>query len=376
MEIPRKFFVTAIALLCIFGIAGCGLGYYWQATTGHMAVMDKRRPVSEVIADPETSAVLRDKVTAASRAVDFAHDELLLPDNGSYQFYADIGRNYVVWNVFAAPEFSLTPLAWCFPVAGCVSYRGYFDKAQADDFATGLAGEGDDIFVAGITAYSTLGRFADPLLNTMMHLSDYRVAGLIFHELAHQHVYVKGDSMFNESFANFVEQEGTYRWLNSIGNTEALCEFSNSVNRRAEVQQLLLQSRRRLEAAYLQETESGEKRRAKREIFAALDQDYRKLRATWQTPPFFDGWFEAGLNNARLAALATYESYVPAFAVLLSRQNGDLIAFYRVVFDLASLDAEERTTAMDELLESALTGAEAYADSVSDLLADGKCSAD
>ena len=203
--------ITAVAVT--LWLTGCGTGYYWQAATGHMALMRKAKPVEAVIADQQTSPELREKLVGATAAVVFAHEELLLPDNGSYASYADLDRRYAVWNVVAAPPLSLEARSWCFPVAGCVSYRGYFTLEDANEFAGNLRADGDDVFVGGVTAYSTLGRFADPLLNTVMQMPDYRLAGIIFHELAHQQLYVRDDSQFNEGFASFIAAEGVRRWL-------------------------------------------------------------------------------------------------------------------------------------------------------------------
>ena len=196
------------ACVALLTLPGCSLTYYWQAAAGHMEVMRLRRPLDEVIADPATPGPTRRELVLAREAREFAHARLALPDNGSYRSFAELGRPYVVWNVFAAPALSLEPRQWCFPVAGCVPYRGYFSESRAQAFAARLMRDGDDIFVGGVAAYSTLGRFDDPLLDTMLSADAARLAGVIFHELAHQRVYVAGDAVFNESFATFVERQG------------------------------------------------------------------------------------------------------------------------------------------------------------------------
>ena len=338
-------------VFCLLLLAGCGLGYYWQATTGHLELMRLRRPVSEVVADPTTPPELRDKLEMAARAVNFAHEKLSLPDNGSYRSYADIGRRYVVWNVFAAPEFSLEPRTWCFPVAGCVGYRGYFEEAAARDFAAGLDARGDDIYIGGVAAYSTLGRFADPLLNTMMAFPDYELASLVFHELAHQQLYAKGDSKFNEGFASFMEQEGVDRWLRSIGGEAGLRSYRLRLERLAEARVLVSRARDLLAELYGQNIAIGQKRAAKKEIFAGLHQDYVELRGSWDGPPYLDAWFDAQANNAGIAAMVTYDEYVAAFRTLLERHGGDLNAFYVGVAELAALAADDRVTEMQALLE-------------------------
>jgi predicted aminopeptidase len=349
----RALGVAAVILGASSLLGGCGAGYYWQASMGHLELMRQRRPVDEVMADPRTAEEVRAKLRTGQRAVDFAHDRLGLPDNGSYRVYADTGRPFVVWNVVAAPEFSLEPRTWCFPIAGCVSYRGYFAELRARKFADGLAEHGDDVFVGGVAAYSTLGRFADPLLNTMIGYVDYQLAGLIFHELAHQLVYVKDDSKFNEGFASFVEREGLRRWLESQDARDGLSRYRLTLARRAEAQALLVATRRELNRLYASEISGGEMRTRKAAILAELRDRYRELRANWQEPPHFDHWFEGELNNARLVSFATYDEYVPAFAVLLRDAGGELAGFYAGVEALAALETDERTARMDALLARA-----------------------
>jgi len=342
--------LSALAAIAALGamLGGCGTGYYWQASMGHLELMRQRRPVVDVMADPATPQSVRDKLDVATTALDFAHETLGLPDNGSYTSYADTGRSYVVWNVVAAPEFALEPRIWCFPVAGCISYRGYFDATRAQEFAAGLAAEGDDIFVGGVAAYSTLGRFEDPLLNTMIDYSDTQFAGLIFHELAHQLIYVQDDSTFNEGFASFVEQHGVRRWLESRSAPDGLCRYAQLLDRRAAVEVLLAAYRSRLDALYAQDISADEMRAAKATVFAELVTAYGGLRGAWPEPPYFDHWFDGELNNARLVALATYDDYVPAFAVLFEDAGG-LNEFYQRAAELAELETAERDAAMREL---------------------------
>ncbi|MBT8443064.1 MAG: aminopeptidase [Gammaproteobacteria bacterium] len=345
---------AAVAILLTTSlIGGCSIGYYWQASMGHLELMRQRRPVADVLDDSGTPEDVRAKLEIAASAVDFAHAELGLPDNGSYRLYADTGRAYVVWNVVAAPEFSLEPRTWCFPVAGCISYRGYFDEENARRFASGLAGDGDDVFVGGVAAYSTLGRFEDPILNTMIGYSDYQLAGLIFHELAHQRIYVKDDSTFNEGFASFVELEGLRRWLGTVGTEQDLCRYDRSLQRRSQVLALLAVHRERLESLYSSDRSPADLRMQKAAVFADLATAYRELREGWAEPPYFDRWFDGALNNARLVALATYDEYVPAFGALLQQSGGRLETFYAAVEALTKLDSDERLRRFDELLDIA-----------------------
>ncbi|MDD5330670.1 MAG: aminopeptidase, partial [Sulfuricella sp.] len=196
----------ALAIAAALFISGCAnLGYYSQAVGGHLHVMNAAHPIRDVLQDPAADPELKHQLEDVAAIREFASRELALPDNNSYRAYADLGRPYVVWNVFAAPEFSVEPEKWCMAFVGCVNYRGYYDRADADRYADALRHRGLDAFVGGITAYSTLGLFDDPVLNTFLRLGDTEVARTLFHELAHQRLYVKGDSVFNESFATTVE---------------------------------------------------------------------------------------------------------------------------------------------------------------------------
>lgn len=333
-------------------IAGCNFGYYWQAAAGHMELMRQTRPVDEIIADLREPVELRESLVAAADAVVFAHERLLLPDNGSYELFADIGRPYAVWNVVAAPPLSLEAHTWCFPVAGCVGYRGYFARDSADAFATALRAAGDDVFVGGVAAYSTLGRFADPLLNTMMDLPAYRLAGVIFHELAHQRLYVPGDTQFNESFASFVEAEGIRRWLKDRGEESALCRSRLESSRHREVLDMLGVIRTALQSVYAQDLPDAVKLRAKSTLLATINPAYDRLKGSWDGPPDFDHWFSASFNNARFAILAAYDDDVRAFAALLEQSGGDLEAFYRRVAELAAESVPERRIRLDALRDA------------------------
>ncbi len=330
-------------------LGGCSLGYYWQAASGQMELLRRRMPVSELLADPSTDPQLRVRLQQVQQMLDFAHAELQLPDNGSYRLYADIDRPYVVWNVFAAPELSLQLRRWCYPVAGCVAYRGYFRQQAARDLADRLSREGNDVLVGGVPAYSTLGRFRDPLLNTMLELSPSRLAGLLFHELAHQRVYLRGDTAFSESFAVVVEQEGVERWL-ALHGDERQRELEHlRVRRRSQVQALLESARLRLRAIYAANMDVASKRRLKADTFDSLRAGYQQLRSDWSAPPFFDAWFGEDLNNASLGALATYEEYLPAFRALLDANDGDFGRFFEQVDALSKLGPDARRERLTEL---------------------------
>jgi len=332
-------------LVAAIGLAGCSAGYYLQAVTGHLRIMQQRRPVSEVLAEPDVPVEVRKRLRTAMEALEFAHDRLGLPDNGSYRQYVDLRREFAVWNVVAAPEFSLQPLRWCFPVAGCVSYRGYFDEQAARRFAARLAARGNDVFVGGVAAYSTLGRFADPLLNTMIGMSDDRLAGLIFHELAHQLLYVKHDPMFNEGFASFIEREGLRRWFEQRGDRAARCRLARRLNYRSRVDDVLDRGRQRLAELYASGLPVAARRARKAALIDAIVAEYRALGGQ---APGVDGT----VNNAWLAALATYEEYVPAFRAMLAEAGGKLDAFYLRAQRLAALAPADRGAEIARLRRS------------------------
>lgn len=306
--------------------------------------MRKREPVNEVIADPDTRPELASRLQLLNEARDFSIRELGLPDNKSYRTYAELERDYVVWNVFAAPEFSLTPKQWCFPVAGCVSYRGYFSKAKAIKESQRLAENGFDVAVGGVAAYSTLGNFADPILSTMMQWDDVHLVAVLFHELAHQVVYVKDDTAFNESFATAVEEFGVKRWLQSR-EQEAL--FSDYVTRRdyqQRIADIVAAARADLEKIYLSSTADGVKRELKSQRLSALVEDVSSEAE--RSGLKSSGWIKDGLNNAHLISTTLYEGWLPSFRAMFRQCENDINCFYAEARRLAELDFEEREAAL------------------------------
>lgn len=340
----KIFLVVSLPLL-----AACSdLGYCLQCVAGHLDVMSRTRSIDDVLKDPQVSDVERQQLIKVLAIRSFAVDELSLPDNDSYRLYANIDRPFVVWNVVAAPEFSLVPKQWCYPVVGCVAYRGYFDSASATKMAEQLAAEGFDVDVAGVKAYSTLNWFDDPVLNTFLDGAESQLASLIFHELAHQVAYVPDDCSFNESFAKTVEMEGLLRWLQSQSNDLVWQEYLAQEHRSEEFLAVLSRARARLVELYAQPLQDEVKRSAKQEILAEAKDELLSLRNLWPNPVAIDRWLERGLNNARLASIATYRERVPAFQGLLQAQNGNLPAFYAEVKRLAKLPAAERTARLQE----------------------------
>jgi predicted aminopeptidase len=309
-------------------------------------------PIEERLHDTGTPVPLREKLERVLAIREFASRELALPDNDSYRRYADLGRPFVVWNVFAAPEFSVTPVQSCFPFAGCVSYRGFYSEEGAQRHAAELAQQGDDVYVGGVSAYSTLGWFSDPVLSTFIQYPEPEVARILFHELAHQEVYIKGDTVFNESFAATVEEEGLRRWLEREGTPEQRAAYADSRRRRSEFSALVLKYRAQLSDFYARPLSTEERREGKRRLFAEMSDEYGALKTSWGGFAGFDRLLARGVNNAFLVSIASYSELVPAFRALLAQKKGDLPAFYREVRDLAKLEKAERDARLAELTAS------------------------
>ena len=333
-----------LALVLALGSGGCtSIRYYWQAMRGQFELVHEARPIEEVIADPATSQRLKDTLGQVQVMRDFASRELALPDNGSYRRYADLGRSYVVWNVFATEEFSTRAKEWCFPVAGCVGYRGYFKEADARAFAREQAQAGLDVYVGGVPAYSTLGWLDDPVLSTFVHYPPVELARLVFHELSHQVVYVKGDTTFNESFAMTVEIEGGQRWVRAHGTPQMQQGFEQAQARKRDFAELIERTRARLDALYGEAgTDPASLRRRKALLLEDMRAQYAALRQGWGDFAGYDWWFAQPLNNAQLASIALYTRLVPGFQQVLRENAGDMPAFYVEVERLAGLPEAQR----------------------------------
>lgn len=341
-----------LALALVLG--GCSdFSYYSQCVLGHVDLLAKRQQITTLIADPATADDLRQILKRVVVMRDFASQQLGLPDNASYRSYADVGRPYVVWNVVAAPEFSLTPKQWCFPVVGCVSYRGYFKEQAAREQFELLQQQGFDAYLYGVPAYSTLQWFDDPVLNTFCRQPGPYVAGMIFHELAHQVVYIKDDSNFNEAFAKTVELEGVRRWLEQEGQTAEALAYETDFHRNESVVKLIMESREQLRALYASGLEPAVMRERKAELLAELTAKYRELQQQWPGYRGYEKWFASGLNNAKLASISTYRAEVPAFQQLLRELNHDLPAFYRAAEALGNLPEQRRKDRLAELAAAA-----------------------
>ena len=336
---------TLLALL-----TGCSSpGYYPQLAAGQWQLLKAREPVARVIADPQRDPHLRERLAGAQAARTFASKQLHLPDNQSYRVYADLKRPYVVWNVFATPAFSLDPVTHCFPIAGCVAYRGYYEQGAARGEAALQRQQGLDVYVSGVEAYSTLGWFDDPLLNTMLRWSDERFIAVIFHELAHQQYYLPGDTAFNESFATFVEREGLRQWHAARGETPP----ASDERQRQQFIELVLASRERLQQLYVSDLPESDMRIAKQDEFERLRRDYRALRQReWGGQGRYDAWIESPLNNAKLLPFGLYDQWVPAFAALFTREGRDWRAFYAAVAALGRLPEADRRAALESLRQT------------------------
>ena len=348
MTVRSRLLAVCVAAAAIAGCAN--LPYYLQSVRGQLDIWSRQEDIESIIAKPTTAAPLRQKLTAVLAIREFASAELALPRNASYRTYANLQRPFAVWNVFATPEFSMQPRQWCFVFAGCVNYRGYFEKADADTFAAGIARKGYDVYVGGVPAYSLLGYFPDPVLNTFINYPVPHLARLIFHELAHQVVYVRDDSVFNESFAVAVEQEGSRRWLERHGSEADRRVFRELSERRKGFVDLIETYRVRLETLYSSGFAADAMRDRKTELFAELQADYRKLRESWGGFAGYDRWFAQEPNNALLASVGIYTKRVPAFRALLAREGGDLKRFYAAARALARMGKPERTAALERLM--------------------------
>lgn len=345
--------VVALAGAALCLTSGCNsVGYLAQSVEGHLAILNAAKPVADWEADPQAPEKLRERLVLSQQMRDFAVSELALPDNASYRRYAELKRSAAVWNVVAAPELSLKLKTWCFPVVGCVGYRGYFDRAQADAFAAQLRAQRLEVRVYGVPAYSTLGRlpgayFADPLLSTFINFPEVELARLMFHELSHQVAYASGDTMFNESFATTVERFGSQRWMDERASAAARADYLAFDMRRRDFRALTARTREALDALYKSDASDADKRAGKAALIQRMREDHAALRdGPWQGYAGYDAWF-ANANNASLGVLAAYTELVPAFERLFEQEGRDPARFYGAVKRLADLPKDERRAKLE-----------------------------
>ncbi len=347
---PVKKYLLIARLGTIVLISGCSnLGYYAQSISGQINILNNRQPIKELLQSDDTEPVLKQKLALALKMREFATNELDLPENDSYRSYVDTGSPYVVWNIVAAPEFSLQLEEWCFPFAGCIRYRGYFAEKDVIEYAKQYREKSYDVYLRGVEAYSTLGWFDDPLLNTVIHRSEASLAGLIFHELAHQVVYVDNDSAFNESFAKTVELEGIRLWMIDNGTEDAFKKYKKNSSRRNDFVKLVKNTYSKLERLYTQDFADNEKREKKQAIIDEMRNIYKQLKHHWGGYEGYDKWFSTEINNAKIAAITTYADYVPAFTTLLQQHNNDFKQFYIAASELGDLKKRERDIKLQRL---------------------------
>jgi predicted aminopeptidase len=333
-----------VILVALYLLTACsGPGYYMQAISGQWKLMRSREEIQALLDNPETSPELAAQLQSASRIKVFAEAVLDLPGDGSYSSYVEVGGSALVWNVIATPEFSLQAKQWCFPVAGCVPYRGYFDQHKANDSADRLRRKGMDVHVSPAAAYSSLGWFEDPLLSTMLSGSDTRLAAYLFHALAHQRLYIKGDGAFNEGYASFVEQAGVKIWLESQQRDSDLLEWQQLRQARRDVAALIDNIRAELNALYLSSHPEATKRKQKAEILDSLSNSHEQLvEGKWAGNRYFNSWFKEPVNNAKLALFNTYQGSNCGFQELLDKADGNMKEFHRLAGQVSGLPGTDR----------------------------------
>ena len=344
----RRRRAASLGVLLIMMLGGCAsLDYYQQALVGQLQVWQSQQSIEHLLAQHDLPAPLRAKLELVVRARRFAATQLALPDHGSYRQYADVGRDYVVWNVFAAPELSLTPHPSCYPLLGCLDYRGFFSQARARLHAATLQARGYDTFVGGVAAYSTLGWLNDPLLNTVLRWHEERVVDTLFHELAHQQLYIAGDTTFNESFAMAVAQAGMALWLSQ--DPAAMHRYQVERAHEAAFVALVQDFRQRLASAFTAPLSDAQKRLDKAHLYNELRARYATLKTQWGGDGAYDAWMDTDLNNAKLTSLAAYHDDVAAFTGVLQRCGQNFPRFYRVIARLGSLASPARRQCLAQL---------------------------
>ena len=358
----RRWLVLVELLAGMVFLVGCQTAaYYRQAASGQWQILVNREPIGKMLVDAATAETLKEQLRLVLRLREFAAAELKLPVAGHYLRYVDVQRPFVVWSVHATPEFSLAPMTWWYPIVGRLKYRGYFAETGARRYAATLGGQ--DVFVEGVRAYSTLGWFADPVLNTFVHHGEIDLAQLLFHELGHQRLFVSGDTDFNEAFATAVGEEGVRRWLQAVGRAADWENYREALGRQGQFVRLVQGARERLRHVY-GEMETGgmkdgtkprktvaatDRRTGKAEVIAGLRRDYAALKVSWNGYGGYDRWFSLSLNNAQLNTVATYHDLVPGFQGLMQSCAGDLELFYAQAARLGKLSPGERRAQLKDL---------------------------
>jgi len=330
------YYRNIVLLLFVFLISGCAsLNYYTQSVQGQFEVFQKRQAISNLLEENNISDTLRNKLNTVLVLRDFSIRQLGLPDNKSYLTYANLERNYVIWNIFATEEFSLDPIKWCYLIVGCLNYRGYFTESDARQHAAELEKQGYDVYLGGVSAYSTLGWFDDPVLNTMLRWSDIRLATVMFHELAHQQLYIKGDTEFNEAYADSVALIGVKKWIVQGPDKNLLKKYEQSQVQEKQFINLIMRYKSLLNDIYQSNQDDDLKRIQKKDLLQKMSDDHNLMSANWERNNY-QKWFSEEINNAKLAAIVTYREYVPAFIEIYEKLGNDLFKFYSLIKSLSS----------------------------------------
>jgi predicted aminopeptidase len=350
--------VIAAAMIPLLHLGGCaGPSYYTQAVTGHLSLMGGREDIEDILSEAGIDPELQRQLELAVEIRLFATQQLGLPENDSYTDFVRTGQQAVTWNVVVAPEFSLQPKQWCFPVSGCVTYRGYFEQGKAVNFARKMTGKSYDVTISAAIAYSTLGWFDDPLLDTMLQFSDEQLAAFIFHELAHQQLYVKGDTAFNEAYAGFIEEAGVHHWLQATGRHELLPRWQAMEKASVQFNSLLMTTRERLAEEYGSGRSIDDMRVNKKAIFSDMESEFRALvRDHWNGENYFSSWFSSDLNNARLALISSYQAGACAFARLYNAAGQDIVNFQQLAAEKAALGKGRRAAWLNQSCEAIASG--------------------
>ena len=339
-DYPPMRFIFVILMLLISGCAD--LGYYWHTAKGHMAIMDRRVAIDDLLDDPQTDAKLKERLKLVKEIRAFAFSQLALPESGSYTDYAQLDHPYALQNLFAAPEFSTKLVSWCYPIAGCTSYRGFYEQQRLDDFVEKMKADSNETHITRVPAYSTLGWFDDPVLSSFINWPDHRLAGLIFHELTHQRIYIDDDTRFNESLASAVQQVGIRLWLESHGQQQKLERFDRGLTYRKDVVALIESSRNRLKEIYRQQQPEGWKRDEKHKVFEQMREEYEVISRRHDYRDGFARWMTTDLNNAKLASVSTYNALIPVFVSMINAFDRDFERFFDYVEKIGELNKEQR----------------------------------
>jgi predicted aminopeptidase len=335
----HRFFCFTFILL----LSACSdLGYYWNMTQGHLSLMNKRVDIDDMLEQPNIDADLKQRLQLIQQIRAFSVDRLALPESASYSSYVQLDRPYVLQNLFAASEFSTQLHRWCYPIVGCTSYRGYYDEERLKEYVEQLKTQGFDTHIGYVPAYSTLGWFDDPVLSSFIDWPDYRVAGLLFHELTHQRLFIDDDTQFNESLAVAVQLAGTELWLKSVSKDTQMGEFRRWIEYRRKVVSLIVQTRENLSQLYQTESTDAIKREKKQAIFAASRESYSVIADNLNYKGGYKNWFAGELNNAKIGSVSAYNTHAPAFLAMISALDYDFSAFFEMAYAIGAMDRTER----------------------------------